>query len=106
MIAGFGERMAALRKAEGLPVSELAKRLHISSSMICRYETGERLPSFQVLIKIAAYFKVSTDFLLGVESPAAVSSSRITLDVTDLRPGQIEALRTIVDECREMNHAE
>ena len=42
MIEIFAERLSALRKAEGLSVNELGKRVHISSSMISRYEAGER----------------------------------------------------------------
>ena len=56
MIEIFAERLSALRKAEGLSVNELGKRVHISSSMISRYEAGERLPSYKALIKFAAYF--------------------------------------------------
>ena len=47
MIEIFAERLSALRKAEGLSVNELGKRVHISSSMISRYEAGERLPSYK-----------------------------------------------------------
>ena len=103
MIEIFAERLSALRKAEGLSVNELGKRVHISSSMISRYEAGERLPSYKALIKFAAYFKVTTDFLLGVET-SSETRSKITIDVT--YPRQIEAVRMIVEQCKDMNGVE
>lgn len=105
MIEIFAERLSALRKAEGLSVNELGKRVHISSSMISRYEAGERLPSYKALIKFAAYFKVTTDFLLGVET-SSETRSKNTIDVTGLYPRQIEAVRMIVEQCKDMNGVE
>ncbi len=105
MIEIFAERLSALRKAEGLSVNELGKRVHISSSMISRYEAGEQLPSYKALIKFAAYFKVTTDFLLGVET-SSETRSKITIDVTGLYPRQIEAVRMIVEQCKDMNGVE
>lgn len=39
--------------------------LHISQNSICRYETGKREADYATLIKIADYFDVSVDYLLG-----------------------------------------
>lgn len=64
MIEGFGSRLTMLRAAKGMTIAQLAGQLHISSSVISRYESDERLPSFSGLIKLAHFFGVSTDYLL------------------------------------------
>lgn len=46
--------------------------------MISAYETGLRLPSYDVLIHIAQIFKVSTDYLLGVEHKDSLDLSGLT----------------------------
>ena len=61
----FGERLAELRKKQGLSQSELAKKLNISKSTLAMYETDKRQPNFETQTKIADFFEVSIDYLLG-----------------------------------------
>lgn len=62
----IGIRVKQLREKTGLSQAKLAKVLGgVSQPVIARYETGDCFPSYAVLIKIADYFKVSTDYLLG-----------------------------------------
>ena len=61
-----GIRLKQLREKTGLSQAKLAKALGVvSRSVIAGYETGACFPSYTVLIKIADYFNVSTDYLLG-----------------------------------------
>ena len=60
----FNDRLRALRQDHDLTQNELAKTLHIDRKTLSNYETGYRTPSIYLLIKIADYFKVSTDYLL------------------------------------------
>lgn len=55
-----------LRIKNKLSAKELSKILKISESSISLYESGKRTPSLSLIIKIADYFNVSTDYLLGV----------------------------------------
>lgn len=61
----FGGRLFALREENDINKTELAKILNMSRSMITMYESGERMPSIEVLLKISDYFSVSIDWLLG-----------------------------------------
>ena len=62
----IGSRIKQLREKTGLSQAKLAKVLGgVSQPVIARYETGNCFPSYPVLIKIADYFNVSTDYLLG-----------------------------------------
>ena len=54
-----------LRTANGITQAELAKVLKISSSTIGMYEQGRREPDKKILLAMADYFKVTTDYLLG-----------------------------------------
>lgn len=46
--------------------AKLAKYLSLGESTISFYESGKRTPDFDLLRKIAAYFNVTTDYLLGI----------------------------------------
>lgn len=63
----FGERIAEQRKKLGLSQEELAEKLNISQKSISKYERGDRRPSYEVLVLMAALFDVTTDYLLGEE---------------------------------------
>ena len=66
-ICCFGEkvRLRELRKARGLSQVKLAMDLNISQNTLSRYENREREAGYDTLIKIADYFDVSIDYLLG-----------------------------------------
>ena len=57
-------RLRELRLARRMTQLRLAMELSMSQNTISRYETGEREPGLQELIKIADYFHVSVDYLL------------------------------------------
>lgn len=61
----FSERLTKLRKERSYSQEELGNFLNLSKSTIAMYETGRREPDHETLDKIANFFKVSTDYLLG-----------------------------------------
>ncbi len=62
----FGDILKKLREESELTQEELALRLGINRSSIAGYESKNvKKPEFDTFIKIADYFKVSADFLLG-----------------------------------------
>ena len=58
-------RLKDLRKEKKVTQLQLAMALNMSQNTISRYETGERQAGYNELIKIADYFNVSIDYLLG-----------------------------------------
>lgn len=58
-------RLKELRKSKGISQLALATDLNANQNTISRYETGEREPGIMELIKIADYFHVSIDYLVG-----------------------------------------
>lgn len=67
----FGTRITALRKQKKLLQADLANKIGIARATYGAYEQGTRQPDFDTLEKIADYFEVSTDYLLGrTDTPA------------------------------------
>ena len=64
----FGTQLRQLRNGQKLTQQQLADRLGVAKSVVSYYESGDRFPSYDVLIKIATTFHVTTDFLLGIWS--------------------------------------
>lgn len=58
-------RLKELRKEKGISQLKLAMDLSTNQNSISRYETGERECDYAMLIKLADYFNVSIDYLLG-----------------------------------------
>lgn len=54
-----------LRESKGITQIELAKQLGVVRSTVCQYEKGNREPDTITLIKLADFFDVTTDYLLG-----------------------------------------
>lgn len=86
----LGEKLKALRTAKKMSQKELAERIGIAKSVISFYESGDRFPSYDVLIKIARIFNVTTDYLLDVERER-------TVDVSGLSEEDIAAVTTVID---------
>lgn len=62
----FGKKLKDLRLELNLSQEKLANELKIDKSTIAKYETNKIKPSVDMLIIIAKYFKVSIDYLLGL----------------------------------------
>lgn len=61
----FCERLKELRKEENLTQKELADKLNTTNSSVCDWECGRTEPDLSTLVKIADYFDVCADYLLG-----------------------------------------
>src|SRR5690606_35452337 len=61
----FENRLKQLRQEKNLTRKELANKLQLSYWALSKYETGERFPDPDILNKIADYFSVSLDYLMG-----------------------------------------
>ena len=61
----LAERLRELRKERNLRQEQAAVALDISMSSYCLYEQGKRDPMASVLCRMADYYDVSVDYLLG-----------------------------------------
>lgn len=63
-------RLAECREKLGISKMEAARRVGVSQPAYLRYETGERMPSMQVIREIAQVLQTSSDYLLNnTDSP-------------------------------------
>lgn len=76
----FPQRLKELRKRRKLTQTELGEIMNVSYKTVGSWERGERQPSYETAKKIADYFEVSTDYLLGNNVPDWASDD----DVVDL----------------------
>ena len=89
----FGEKLRVLRTSQKLTQQQLAERLGVAKSVVSYYESGDRYPSYDVLVKIARIFHITTDYLLDIEK------TRI-LDVSDLSEDEIAVVSIVADALR------
>jgi len=60
------KRITELRQKRGLSQTEFAKRFKVARSTIAMWETGDRVPDTETIGKLAEFFDVSSDYLLGL----------------------------------------
>lgn len=66
-LSEFASRLKDLRKENGIGQNDLAKLLELSNSSISYWENAKQEPSASALCKLAQYFDVSVDYLLGLD---------------------------------------
>ena len=87
------ERLKELRTSKNLTQTELAKVFGCNQTAIGKYERGELEPNFSLLIKLADFFKVSVDYLIGREDDFGnITVSQLT-DRNNLSEKEKECLR-------------
>lgn len=62
----FRSRLKELRESKGLSQKALAAILSVSQGTIGNWESGIREPNFEMVQRLADYFRVTTDYLLGI----------------------------------------
>lgn len=62
----FNERLRELREDNNLKQKELAEKLLVDQRSLSFYEIGKYEPNIETIKKIALFFNVSTDYLLGL----------------------------------------
>jgi transcriptional regulator with XRE-family HTH domain len=91
-----------LRRSKRLTQSDLAAVLGTSTSAVGNWELGLREPDFQMLQRIAEYFHVSTDYLLGLTKEKAPAGDPAEASA----PTREQMIDTIIQIYRTMSDAE
>jgi len=92
------KRLKELREQKQITQAQLSACLKISPSTIGMYEQGRREPDNEILIKLADFFNVSTDYLLDrtdIQNPQQTIAAHRTDDPMNELPE--EALKSIED---------
>lgn len=94
----IADKIRSLREQNGLTQTELSKQLGITRSGVNAWEMGISVPSTQYIVELANLFKVSTDYLLGVDATASVF-------VTGLSDEDINLVYTLIKHLRGKNNS-
>ena len=94
----FGKLLRELRRQKNLTQKQLADLVGVQNSVISFYELGDRMPSPEVIAKLACALHVSTDYLMGVEKTESI-------DVSGLCEEDIKLVRQLVDNLRQRNQS-
>ena len=93
----FGNRLKKIRIEKNMSQKDFASRANIDKSMMCRYENGEKRPTYEALCSIAREHNISLDYLCGLQQSGTVS----LIGLTD---GQADSLRLHIDAFHEYNN--
>lgn len=78
-----------LRERAGYSQAALAKKLNVTRSSVNAWEMGISVPSTQYIVELAQLFRVSTDYLLGIEAKSM-------LNLHGLSEQEIQILYTMI----------
>lgn len=81
----MGDKLKSLRTEKKLTQKQVADQIGLAISAVSSYESGSRYPSYDVLVRLAHIFHVSTDYLLGM-------TDKRNIDVTGLGDEEIELI--------------
>lgn len=100
-----GDRLRELREKNRLSREKLTAYLEIGPNQVARYESGENDPSGEIIKRLAQFFSVSTDYLLGLTddpSPHVAAGELNEKEIAALtawrRGERFEAVRVIVND--------
>lgn len=77
----LGQRMMELRMACGITQVELARRLGVAKQTVSNWENDNIQPSIEMLIRVAKFFHVSTDYLLGLEDMRTLTVEGLSSEI-------------------------
>lgn len=92
----LGEVIHNLRKSRNLSQVDVARELGVSKQSVSNWENDNILPSIDMLIKIACFFSVSTDYLLELDGRSYLEVSGLTLE-------QLSHIQVIINDLRKNN---
>lgn len=87
----LGGKIKELRQERGITQTELAAKLNMSKQAVSNWENDNIMPSIEMLLKIADFFGVTTDYLLERDE-------RRYLEITGLSDTQLAHVQQIVDD--------
>lgn len=96
MKGALNENIKELRLARGMNQVEFAKRLNVTKQCVSNWENDNVLPSIEMLERIADFFSVSTDYLLGREQALFIKADGLTEE-------QLAHVQILVDDLRKAN---
>lgn len=92
----IGDRIRELREKAGYSQSELARRLSVTRSSVNAWESGLSAPTAVYIVELAKLFRVTSDYLLGLDTSS-------TLNLSGLAEEELRLVYSLLDYFR--NHS-
>ncbi len=73
----IGNRIKMLRTENNMTQKELSSKLGLTPKMVSFYETSQRMPPIDIILKLVTIFDVSSDYLLGLTNTNLYESNNI-----------------------------
>ncbi|MCD8340846.1 MAG: helix-turn-helix domain-containing protein [Clostridiales bacterium] len=96
MIETLGSRLKKLREDKHLKQEQVAGLVDVTRSAICYYEKDVRQPPYDVLVRLAVLYRVSTDYLLGCQTQSANM-----VDLSGLSPRDVAIIQVLITAMEE-----
>ena len=96
MVLMLNENIKRLRLARGLNQVEFAKVMGVSKQCVSNWENDNVMPSIEMLIKIADFFNVTTDYILG-------RNEKVYIDASGLTDEQVGHISLVVSDMSKLN---
>jgi transcriptional regulator with XRE-family HTH domain len=93
MIMGLSERIKTLRQAKQLSQAKLAEVLGLTKGAVNSWEAGSSQPSLLCVMKLAGFFGVTTDYLLGLNERRLINADGLTEQEINHITAVVEDLR-------------
>jgi len=90
----LSDNIRTLRQARGLLQTDLAKILGVSKQSVSNWENDNIQPSIDMLVKIASFFGVSCDYIIGRDTSE-------TIDAAGLTKEEKAHIQLLVDDIRQ-----
>ena len=85
----FKKRVKELREKRNMSMEQLAKELNVTKSRVNMWENNGTIPRNDVLLQLAKFFEVSTDYLLGNDDVSELSKSNSRLSTLQRNLGKL-----------------
>lgn len=100
----FSENLKYLRNSTQCTQKKLAEYLGLSANTVCEWEKNRSEPSIQTIRKLAEFFDVSADYLLGLEDDFGARIPAVPAGAADVMSDTItHEERTLIEKYRELN---
>ena len=84
------ERIKDLRERDGYSQTALSKKLGLTRSSINAWEMGISVPSTQYLVELSRLFKVTTDYILGMDTSESLRIDNLTIEQKNILCALVE----------------
>lgn len=95
----FAKRIKYLRQTKEINQVQLSEKLGVAKQSVSNWENDNIMPSVEMLERIADFFGVTTDYLLGRDGKTDTDGTMV--DLTGLTARQMEHIKLIIEDFRD-----